>query len=104
MTVESAISLNCTEVMAPVTLSYLSAIVGTIYCPITVVGNGLVILAILLDPFNELRTQFNFFVVNLAVADLIVGMMIDPLTSWAHYMEAKRVEVSMVIKYILVDF
>ena len=93
MTVESQISYNCTEVMAPVTLSYLSAIIGSIYCPITTIGNGLVILAILIDPFKELRTQFNFFVVNLAVADLITGAIIDPFTSWAHYQEAKRVEV-----------
>eukprot|EP00112_Aurelia_sp_Birch-Aquarium-sp1_P026548 Seg948.1 transcript_id=Seg948.1/GoldUCD/mRNA.D3Y31 product="alpha-1A adrenergic receptor" protein_id=Seg948.1/GoldUCD/D3Y31 len=93
MTVESQISLNCTAVMAPVTLSYFSAIVGAIYCPLTTIGNGLVILAFLLDPFKELRTQFNFFVINLAVADLIVGAIIDPLTSWAHFQEAKRVEV-----------
>ena len=93
MTVESQISYNCTEVMAPVTLSYLSAIVGAIYCPITTIGNGLVIVSILVDPFKELRTQFNFFVANLAVADLIIGCIIDPLTSWAHFQEAKRVEV-----------
>ncbi len=93
MTVESKISLNCTDVMAPVTLSYLSAVIGAIYCPVTVVGNGLIILAIILDPFRELRTQFNFFVVNLAAADLIVGTLIDPLTSWAHFKEAIRVEV-----------
>ena len=93
MTVESQISYNCTDVMAPVTLSYLSAIVGAIYCPITTIGNGLVIVAILIDPFKELRTQFNFFVVNLAVADLIIGAIIDPFTSWAHFQEATRVEV-----------
>lgn len=93
MTVESQISHNCTDVMAPTTLSYLSAIVGVIYCPITTIGNGLVIIAILIDPFKELRTQFNFFVVNLAVADLMIGAIIDPLTSWAHFQEANRVEV-----------
>lgn len=93
MTVESQISYNCTDVMAPVTLSYLSAIMGAIYCPITTIGNGLVIVSILVDPFRELRTQFNFFVVNLAVADLIIGAIIDPFTSWAHFQEAARVEV-----------
>ena len=93
MTVESQISYNCTDVMAPVTLSYFSAIVGAIYCPVTTIGNGLVIVSILIDPFKELRTQFNFFVVNLAVADLIIGAIIDPFTSWAHFQEAARVEV-----------
>ena len=40
----------------------------------TVFGNSLVILAIVVDPFKELRTIPNFLILNLAVCDLIVGI------------------------------
>ena len=88
---ESKVSevFNCTSVHAPTELSIFSATVGAIYSPITVVGNALVILAIVIDPYKELRSPFNFLLVNLAVADLIIGLLIDPLSAVAHTNEAQ---------------
>ena len=48
---------------------------------ITTAGNLLVIVALYKDPFRELRTTANYLLVNLAVADLIMGLVIEPL--WA---------------------
>ena len=42
---------------------------------VTTFGNTLVLLAILIDPNKDLRTPFNYFVANLAVADLTVGLL-----------------------------
>jgi len=48
---------------------------------ITTAGNLLVIVALYKDPFRELRTTANYLLVNLAVADLIMGLVTEPL--WA---------------------
>ena len=46
---------------------------------ITVLGNSLVILVVVKDPFKELRTIPNYLVVNLAIADLLLGLIAEPL-------------------------
>lgn len=46
---------------------------------ITTIGNLLVIVAVYKDPYKELRTVCNYLVVNLAVADLIMGLISEPL-------------------------
>lgn len=39
------------------------------------------------DPLKKLRTPFNFFLVNLSVADLIVGAVTMPISVYGHYSE-----------------
>ena len=46
---------------------------------ITVFGNALVIVAVYKNPFKELRTLSNYLVVNLAVADLFMGLVSETL-------------------------
>ena len=53
---------------------------------ITTIGNLLVIVAVYKDPYKELRTVCNYLVVNLAVADLIVGLIIEPLFAIRHWL------------------
>lgn len=49
---------------------------------ITVFGNGLLILAIIKDPFKSFRTPMTVFVVGLAITDGFTGLIVDPLTAF----------------------
>ena len=82
---------NCSLIKAPEALSVFSATSSAILCLLTATGNLLVILAFMIDPYKELQAQFNFFVVNLAVADLIVGIVTEPLSVFGHSKEASGV-------------
>ncbi|KAJ7337166.1 negative regulation of tumor necrosis factor (ligand) super member 11 production [Desmophyllum pertusum] len=57
---------------------------------ITSVGNLLVIVAVYKDPCRELRTISNYFVVNLAVADLITGLITEPIWALQHWVKENR--------------
>ena len=53
-------------------------------------GNILIILAVVLDPNKNLRTPFNWLLVNLATADLIVGFITQPISAYYHIKEGLR--------------
>ena len=78
---------NCGDVWAPSYLSLLSTIIGAVFCLIITVGNLMIIFVVIVDPLKKLRYPFNYFVVNLAVADLIVGMIGMPLGLYNHSQE-----------------
>ena len=73
-----------------------------IYCVIslfTVSGNVMVLAAFWLDPFRQLRSVQNYFIISLAISDLLMGIVVEPLlvaTYWqpadsiflAHYLFA----------------
>ena len=69
------VTRNCRDVWAPSYLSLLSKIIGAVFCLIITVGNFMIIVAVAVNPLKKLRSPFNYFVVNLAAADLIVGMI-----------------------------
>ena len=77
----------CTNITAPAYLSYTTATFESVLSVTAVSGNLLVILAIVLNPNKELRSSFNFFVANLAMADLIVGCIVDPMSVEYHVSE-----------------
>ena len=52
---------------------------------ITTIGNLLVIAAAYKNPHKELRTVSNYLVVNLAVADLIIGLIVEPIGIILHW-------------------
>lgn len=70
---------QCVNSTVPATLSFATAGVTTFLCLITVPGNLLVVLAVFIDPNKELRSPFNYFVANLAMADLLVGIVTEPV-------------------------
>ena len=81
-----------TDVWAPPELSVFSGISCLIIAVIATFGNGLIIMAVILDPLKKLRTPFNYLLVNLAyfilaVADLIMGCVSMPLAVYVHYLE-----------------
>lgn len=67
---------------------------------ITSICNLTVIIAVYKDPYRELRTISNFLVVNLAAADLIVGIIVEPLWALQYWVTANRsysISVSMLL-------
>lgn len=57
----------------------ISAICLAIFSPTTVVCNVLLLTTIYKDPFNSFRVPPTYFVVSLAVVDLLVGSVIEPI-------------------------
>lgn len=47
----------------------------------------MVCVSVVKDPYKELRTPFNFHIINLAIADLIVGLVTEPIAVWLHIRE-----------------
>lgn len=70
----------CSNISAPTSLSITSATSCSILTVTAVTGNLLVLLAVIIDPNHNLRSPFNFFVANLAAADLIVGCIALPMS------------------------
>lgn len=77
----------CENVTAPVALSFMTASMSIFLTITTIIGNALVILAVFLDPNKDLKCPFNYFVANLAVADLIVGLIVEPMSIVFHTRE-----------------
>ena len=47
----------------------------------------MVIIAVVVNPLKKLRSPFNYFIVILAVADLLVGAVNMPVGIYYHYQE-----------------
>ena len=71
----------CGNITAPTYLSFSSASVTIVSALVATVGNFLVVLAVFLDPNKNLRSPFHYFVTNLGLADLIVGLLTSPLAA-----------------------
>ena len=74
-------------------LSFFTAIVSLLLALVTIPGNLIVCIAVLKDPFRSLKTPFTFFVVNLAIADLVVGVVTEPLSVLTHFREGFSLEI-----------
>ncbi|XP_022810178.1 adrenocorticotropic hormone receptor-like [Stylophora pistillata] len=81
-------SNSCSDVGAPTYLSIITATVDSILGVTAIVGNLLVLLAVILDPNRNLRCRFNYFVANLAAADLVMGGLGLPMSVEFHIRES----------------
>lgn len=90
MAIESTFEKRCLEIQAPTELSFISASISIILILTNIPGNILIILALVFDPNKNLRTPFNWLVVNLATADLIVGIITQPISAYFHIKEGLR--------------
>ena len=62
------------------------AVIFFLLCPLTVTLNATVILVIWKDPYKELRgTAANYFILNLAVCDLLIGFPGELLAGLFHW-------------------
>ena len=87
---------SCAEIPAPTSLSFTTAALSLLLALVTIPGNFLVCLAVFKDPYKSLKTPFTFFVVNLAVSDLIVGMVTEPISVLIHFREGFSLEIDYV--------
>jgi hypothetical protein len=78
------VSSDCRNATSPGELSTITASFSFLLLIITVPTNLFVCLAITIDPNKELRTQFNCFTFNLALADLLVGCITESLAVYIH--------------------
>ena len=69
---------SCSDAKIPSLISWTTVVISVVLCIVTVPGNALTCAAIIKDPFKELRSPFNYFVINLAASDLIVGLITEP--------------------------
>lgn len=94
----------CEDKRAPFELSVTTATLSTILLVITVPGNILICWAIVKDPNKELRSSFNYLVLNLAIADLITGAITEPSFVVFHVGEALRYDVMNRIEIVHVPY
>lgn len=85
----------CNKVWAPTAVSYTNMVASLLFMIVTIPGNLLVILVVYKDPFKEFRKPFTLLILNLAVADLIVGCLAEPMSVMIHYREAKGLSISI---------
>ena len=90
--------------IAPSNLSYTSASLSIVMTLVTVTGNLLVLLAILIDPNKDLKSPFNYFVANLALCDLFVGFIVDPMSAAYHYSEGSARKYPMKLVYLHIPY
>ena len=76
----------------PIQVSFITASFSIALFLVTVPTNLLVCLAILIDPYNKLKTQFNCFTFNLALADLLVGCVTESISIYVHMKEGVDTE------------
>ncbi|CAB3989092.1 histamine H2 receptor-like [Paramuricea clavata] len=78
---------RCRSIKPPTEMSFITGGVTILLILTNIPGNILVILAVVLDPNKNLRTPFNWLVVNLAAADIMVGIIAQPLAVYFHITE-----------------
>ena len=78
---------RCLTTGAPNHLSFFTTTFSILFLLLNIPGNLLVILAVVKDPYKNLRTPFNYLMANLAFADLIVGTVTDPISIVIHWKE-----------------
>ena len=95
------VSSECQNSTAPAELSVITAVFSSVLLVITVPTNLFVCLAILIDPNKELRTQFNCFTFNLALADLLVGCITESISVYAHVRQSLDDEFGHGVKRVI---
>lgn len=85
---------RCHTTGAPSYLSFLSASISIILLATNIPGNIILILAVALDPRKNLRSPFNYLMSNLAIADLVAGVVTGPLSVNYHIKEGLNSHIS----------
>lgn len=78
----------CLNSTAPVILPFITGGFSALLCLVTVPGNLIVVVAVFIDPNKDLRSPFMYLVANLAMADLLVGLVTEPVSAFYHIKNA----------------
>ena len=62
-----------------------SAILFTCLAPLTVLGNGLLLLIFTKNTVSLLRAPSNFFIFSMAFANFLTGAVLQPLLAYRYY-------------------
>ncbi|XP_068713767.1 adenosine receptor A2b-like [Montipora foliosa] len=82
------VTSNATESLMPpswATTLFVSGTFLAVICPLTVLSNVLLLIAIYKDPLKTFRTPSAYFLVGLAFVDLITGLIPEPMTITCYY-------------------
>ena len=79
---------DCSDIPPPISLSFFTTAVSTILIFFTVPPNFLICWAVCRERRKLLRNAFNCLVVNLAFADLVVGLIVLTISAYVHLLEA----------------
>ena len=96
MSLQGTFEKRCLTTGAPTELSFITTSLSMVFTLTSIPGNILIILAVVLNPNKNLRTPFNWLVVNLATADLIVGTITNPISVYIHMKEGLKEKLSAV--------
>ena len=77
------------SVRAPFQLAIFTSTCSAVISIIAIIGNVIICVAVYKDPFKNLRSPFTYFLVNLAAADLIVGIIYQPISVYFHAVESQ---------------
>ena len=77
------------DVLPPKELSLFTCVISIIISFTAITINTFIIFIVIKDPLKKLHTPFNYFVVNLATSDLILGLVTMPISIYVHYEEYK---------------
>ncbi|XP_057305315.1 uncharacterized protein LOC130642243 [Hydractinia symbiolongicarpus] len=83
--------MTCNGVWAPKGLSIFTATSSVFLSLVTSIGNALIVVVVVKDPLRKLRSPFLYFIVNLAISDLIVGVITMPISVYTHTIESLRI-------------
>lgn len=78
--------LTCKATPKPVYA--MTSSVSMTYAVIATVGNVLMALVILVDPYKQLRKRLNFWMLNVALAGLLLGGVVDGYRFYSNYLRA----------------
>lgn len=93
---------ECVVAKAPTYLSLFTATMSGLFSLITVPCNVLACFTIMKSSsrFKSLRTPFTHFIFNLAMTDLLVGVLTEPLSVAYHVMEVHSVSSPRLVKIL----
>ena len=92
------------QTIAPSYISFTTATISAGMCLFTILGNLLIVLAIFIDPNKDLKSPFNYFVANLAISDLVVGFVVDPMSVAFHVSEGVAKEYPTGVVYLHISY